>query len=160
MASPWTFATLKAADAALTGAPLALPAAASALNAQSAASQPADLAWAALRDVLMNNFDWGSLVQACNAPPGTLPGGGTQTAAIQAAAVALRDCCLWGGTCAAATAAVWTKLTAAANQLTPAAVGAISQASVNAIVALRTPSVAAWSPAVTAGDIQTARGQP
>lgn len=156
----WTFATLKAADAALPGAPLGLQAAADALNAQTT-NAAADMSWSSIRDVLMNNFDWGTLVQTAEASIGAvLPGASLQTAAIQSAAKAIRECCLYGGTFKSSNTTVWNRLTAAASLLTPAGVGAITSASSTAVVALRTPAVKVWQPEVTTGDIQTARGQP
>jgi hypothetical protein len=154
----WTYASLKAADTAIA---ITDPtAAATALNAQTTTLAAQNVGWGAMRDVLMNNFDWGTLVIcAQTAVGGTLPGGGTQTAAIQTAAIAIRECCLYGGTFLASVAADWSKLTAAAGLLTPAAAGGISSASSTAIVALRVPVVATWQPAVTAGDVQTARTQ-
>lgn len=157
----WTFAALKAADAALVGAPLSLIAAVGQLNTQTITTGPLDVPWPAIRDVLMSNWDWGTLVQASNAQVGgTLPGGGVQTPAIQAAAEAIRECCIYGGQFGSSNLVFWNRLVAAANLLTPVAVGAISSASANAVVALRMPVVLAWMPLVTAGDIQTARAQP
>jgi hypothetical protein len=157
---PWTYATLKTAAAALGGSPTPAQAAAT-LNAQTAVGAAQDVAWSAIRDVLMNDFDWGTLVQAATiAVGGTLPGGGTQTLAIQAAAASIRECCLYGGTFAASNATVWARLVAAANLLTPASVGAITSASASAVVALRTPTVRVWDPPVTSGDVQTAGVQP
>lgn len=156
----WTYATLKTAAAALAGTPTPAQAAAT-LNAQTTTSAPQDVAWNAIRDVLMNNFDWGPLVQTATvAVGGALPGGGAQTQAIQAAAASIRECCLYGGTFNASNQTNWNRLVAAANLLTPAAVGGISAASATAVVALRTPTVPTWQPAVTAGDIQTAGAQP
>jgi hypothetical protein len=157
----WTYQQLKTAYQAISPVPANYTAAAVTLNAQTTTSAPLDLQWAAIRDVLMNDFDWGGLVQCVQTSVGgVLPGGATQTVAIQAAAIAIRECCVWGGTLNASNTTVWNKLTAAANLLTPGGVGGISAASANAVVAMRTPTVPAWSPAVTAGDVQTAVTQP
>ena len=157
----WTFAALKAADAALVGAPLSLAAAVVQLNLQTVVNVPLDVPWPAIRDVLMSNWDWGTLVQASNAPVGaTLPGGAVQTLPIQTAATAIRECCIYGGQFTSSNLVFWNRLVVAANLLTPVAVGAISSASANAVVALRMPVILAWMPLVTAGDIQTARAQP
>lgn len=151
-------ASLKAADTAQGVTDLTV--AAAGLNAQNTALSAQNVAWSDMRDVLMNNFDWGALVACAQTAVGaTLPGGATQTAAIQQAAIAIRECCLYGHTFAASVTASWNKLVAAASLLTPAAVGGVSSASSTAIVALRTPSVPTWQPAVTAGDVQTARTQ-
>lgn len=157
----WTLAQLKTADAALVGAPLALDVATAQLNAQTTTSPAVDLAWSAIRDVMMNNFDWGTLVACCNTAVGMAnPGGGTQTAAIRNAAVAIRDCCIYGGMFASSNATVWSRLTAAANLLIPSTVGAITSASASAVVALRAPTVPTWAPPLNTGDVQTARAQP
>src|SRR5258708_4001673 len=96
----WTYAALKTAD---TAQAIADPSAAAAgLNAQTTLLSAQNIQWSVIRDVLMNNFDWGALVQvATTAVAGILPGGATQTQAIQAAAIAIRDCCLYGGVFAA-----------------------------------------------------------
>lgn len=152
------YAALKAADAALPGAPLSLAAAATALNAQTVVATARDVAWSSIRDVLMNNFDWGTLV-GCTVPVGaTLPGGAVQTLPVLSAAVAIHECCIYGGTFNAANQTVWNRLTTAAGLLTPASVGGISSASATAVTALRTPTVPTWG-AVNAGDVQTARAQ-
>jgi hypothetical protein len=153
----WTYDQVKAADAALG---ISNPAAAAAaLNAQTV-SVPVDLQWSAIRDLLMNNFDWGTLVAVSEQAVGDLlPGGGTQTFAIKSAACAIRECCLYGGTFNSSNATVWGRLTTAAGLLTPANVGGISSASASAVGAARLPAVARWAPAIDAGHIQTARAQ-
>lgn len=155
----WTIAQLKAADAAISS-PANLSTAAATLNAQTEVLSAQNISWASVRDVLMNNFDWGTLVYCATVDiGGILPGGATQTAVIQASAMAIRECCIYGGTFSASVTADWNALVAAANNLTPANVAGISAASANAVVALRTPTVPVWAPPVTAGDVQTARTQ-
>lgn len=154
----WTLADLKAADAAL-GSPQPAPTdAAATLNTQTVTLPAQDFRWSEIRDILMNNFDWGALVQATEmAVGGTLPGGGSQTTAIQAAAIAIHECCIYGGTLNASNATVWGKLTTVGSLLDSASAGIVSSASVTAIVALRTPTVPKWQPAVTGDDVIAAR---
>ena len=153
----WTQTQLAAAFNALSPVPATLSAGCVTLNAQTT-SQTVNIAWPAIRDVLMNDFDWGALTQVAETPVGgTLPAGAVQTVAIQAAAMALRECCIYGGTFAASNTTDWNKLVAAANLLTPANVGAISSASASAVVALRTAVVPTWSPPVQVAQLQSAQ---
>lgn len=155
----WTYADLKTAYTALGISDIT--AAAAALNAQTVTSAAIDLSWSAIRDVLMNNFDWGTLVLVAETTVGaTLPGGGTQTVAIRAAANAIRECCIYGGVFNSSNATVWARLTSAASLLTPSTVGGISSASATAVSALRTPTVPKWDPRIETGAIQTALVQP
>lgn len=153
------YAVLKAADTALGVADPA--AAAAALNAQTKSAGIRDIQWSQVRDVLMNNFDWGTLVQVSQiAVGGTLPGGGTQTAALQAQAIAIRECCLYGGGLNASNSTVWTRVSSAGLALAGNTVGAISNASATAVGALRNPTVAVWDPPVTSHDVLAARSMP
>lgn len=155
----WTIAQLRVADAAI-GSPADISAAAFALNAQTGSRFEQDISWSGIRNILMNNFDWGNLIYCATAGSGTaLPGGATQTVPIQIAAMGIRESCLYGGQFASSVTVNWNKFLAAAKLLTPLPVGGISTASMTAITALRTPTAPVWSPAVTAGDIQTARAQ-
>lgn len=153
------YLALKAADAALG---IADPVqAAAALNANTL-NVAVDLPWSTIRDVLMNNFDWGSLVTISELNVGsTLPGGALQTFAIKSAASAIRECCLYGGTFASSNAAVWARLTTAAGLLTPANVGGISAASASAISAMRIAIKphSGLSDTATSADVIAARTQ-
>lgn len=155
------YIALRAADLALPGQPgLSLSAAWSGLSAQTVTLPPQDISWAAIRDIFVNQWDLGRLV-ACTMTPGAnvfAPGGGLITGPIKSAADAFLRACDYGGMMNTSNATVWGKLTADAALLTPTAIGGLSSASVAAVLALRTPTVAKW-PGLTMGDIQLARAQ-
>lgn len=133
------------------------------LNAQTYVAGPFDITWSSVRDVLMGGgaaeaLDWGKLTQVANTAVGGInPGGGTQTAAIQAVAIAIQECCLYGGILRGSDTNIWALITAAGTTLSAAAVGGLSAASATAVVALRAPTVAVWNPVITANDITTVR---
>src|SRR4051812_33347923 len=89
------------------------------LNAQTYVAGPFDVGWSQIRGVLMGEgsaaaVDWGKLTQVAQTAVGaTLPGGGTQTATIQATALAIQQCCIYGGVLRSSDATIWGLITAA-----------------------------------------------
>lgn len=159
---PWTPQQLKAAVLALSPAPADDQAAADAINAQTVQASPADFPAAFAFNVLdaSATADWFKVVQRSKQ---ALSGSATPTAADMAvlaasAAVALMQ--VPGETVRASDTTTWARFTASLAALQ--AVGDVSAASVSAITALATPSPTApkWVPAVTSGDVQTAKAQP
>lgn len=129
------------------------------LNAQTYSGGPLDIGWTQIRGVLMGEgtaqaVDWGKLTQVAQTTVGAvLPGGGTQTAAIQATAIAIQQCCLHGGTLRSSDATIWGVITAAGTTLSAAAVGGLTAASSTAIGLLRAPTLTVWSPVISTADI-------
>jgi hypothetical protein len=133
------------------------------LNAQTYTAGPFDVPWDKIRGVLMGEgaataIDWGKLTQVAQAAVGaTLPGGGTQTAAIQATAIAIQQCCIYGGTLRASDATIWALITSAGTTLSAAAVGGLSAASATAVGSLRAPTLPVWTPVIGTADIAAVR---
>lgn len=129
------------------------------LNAQTYVAGPLDIGWSQIRGVLMGEgaaqaIDWGKLTQvAQTAIGGILPGGGTQTSAIQSTAIAIQQCCISGGLLRSSDATIWGLITAAGTLLSGATVGGLTAASATAIGALRAPSLSVWSPVIGVNDI-------
>lgn len=129
------------------------------LNSQTYVAGPFDVPWSAIRDVLMGGgaaeaIDWGKLTQvAQTAVAGTLPGGGTQTSIIQAAALAIQQCCIYGGVLRASDANIWAIITAAGTLLSGATVGGLTSASAIAVSNLRSPTMTVWTPVISTADI-------
>lgn len=135
------------------------------LNAQTYVGGPFDLQWSQIKDIFMGGgaaeaVDWGKLTQVANAAIGaTLPGGGTQTATIQAAAIAFQQCASMGGVLRASDANIWAVITAGGTLLSGSTVGALTAATVTAVVALRSPTLPVWYTPISAADIIAVTGQ-
>lgn len=146
----WTYAELKAADAALSPAVADLSDAAAALNAQAATVSVSLIPWTAIRKIARESAtgDWPRIVKRAALP---LAGTAGDAAILVATnAVESRDTDLidpaspvWQGGLAVLQAA-----------------GDLSHATIDAIAALSTATTPKWDPPVTPGDIQTAREQP
>jgi hypothetical protein len=144
----WTYEALKTAIAALSPAPVGYDAIAAALNAQTVeVVQP--FQWKAVKTIVQISLSWSKVVLRARLSDGTE----ANLAAINAYETA--DDLQIDPT---NTTAVGT-LTAGLEALL--AIGDITAADVTAIQALMAPvAVPVWSPAVTAGDVQTAESQP
>ncbi|HTJ88882.1 MAG TPA: hypothetical protein VL356_01700 [Acidocella sp.] len=154
----WTYATVKAADAALSPAVADPGAAAAALNAQTT-TQAVPVSIATLHGILMlaSTSDWDRItVRSAAAYSSGWPANpATTDAAIAAAKLAVS---LAGSKVDSVSVADWPGFLAPLQVLQTA--GDVSAASYTAIAALGSVTAATWQPALTAGDIQTARAQP
>lgn len=149
------YQAVKAADIVLG---IGLPAAQNATTLNGQTGSPQDVQWGNIRDILINNADWGFLALLAELPIGATIPGSQSTISIQLAGAAryMRDGCRFGGTLKASVSSVWTALTNAANLLTPT--GAISNLSVTQASALLLPPL--WQPPLSANDILAARALP
>ena len=144
----WTYAQINVALAGLSGTETAL---ATALNAQTHAVD-VDISGNDCRSILLRTGEWGGLVMLANtAPTATIP------AQLVGAAIVARDTL-------ASDLAIQIHNPAVADgvgQMLGALVQAsiISAASQAAMLALGTVTQPVWQPALTAGDIQTAKAQ-
>lgn len=156
---PWTYAQLKAAYLALSPAPADDTAAAAALNAQTATMATQNVPVSAIHGVLLLSAtgDWLRIAaraqQSYSSGYPASPIAGDM--AINAAKLAIE---LAGSKVDAVMAASWPAFSAFLGVL--ASTGDISAASQASIAALANPTVPAWQPAITPGDLQTARAQP
>jgi hypothetical protein len=152
----WTYAQLQAADAALVPTQSDPAQAAIVLNAQTIILNNQPVAWPAAKRIARTSStgDWARIVARARQIP-TLPPMTATDAAILAAinAIESEDTDIIDP----ANTAEWTAFQTGLNALQ--ATGDISVATISAISALTTSIVPAWIPAVTAGDVQTARGQ-
>lgn len=133
---------------------------ADALNAR-APGEFVDVQWSAIREILMSNGDWGSLVYTERRSAGAFLGGAAYAVATQVFAIEFADSCRFGGVLLTSDSDVRSRIGARLNTLAGATVGAISDASRSAIIALvrADTSIAAsigW-PRVTEHDIARAR---
>lgn len=120
-----------------------------------------DVQWSALREILMGNGDWGTLVYTERRSAGAFLGGGAYSVATQVMAIEFADSCRFGGMLHTSDEAVRTRMGTRLNTLAGATVGAISAASRQQIIDLasRDGSIAAsigWPP-VTDQDVARAR---
>ena len=155
----WTYAALKAAIAALSPAPAAgdYAGAAAALNAQTVTltGQAFTVGAAKLVAQTSGNMSWARVLQRAQGTA-TVPPATTMDMAILAARtiVSMPDAQLVNPAAGSGWAAWLAGLTALQ------AVGDLTAADVAAIDALASVTAPAWSPPVTAGDVQTAEAQP
>lgn len=149
----WTYAQVKAADAALNPAQADPALAAAALNAQTTAlAQPAsDIGLGDIQGVLLLSGDW-LKIQTEAAKSGAT---GATTDPITLSILAIQ---LVQSKAATVAAANWTSFVGMLQVLEANSV--VSSASLTAIQALATMTVPTWQPALLAGDVQTARAQP
>ncbi|MDB5849796.1 MAG: hypothetical protein JWP29_3548 [Rhodoferax sp.] len=148
------YAALKAADAALPDAPLPVDEAAAALNAQTRAVT-IDIASRDAREVLLVSGEWGGVVILSNSAPSTsLP------AQIVGAAIVLRDTLTLTETLHTSDDAVVAKVGTLLGALGSQGAGVLSDTTISTLLGMRNVTRPVWQPAVTAGDIQTARAQP
>ena len=124
---------------------------AAALNAQTAAVQ-VDISGNDCRSILLRTGEWGALVMLANsAPSATLP------AQMVGAAIVARDTLASDLAIQIHNPAVAAGVAQMLGALVQA--GVISAASQSAMLALGTVTQPVWQPALTAGDIQTAKAQ-
>lgn len=151
----WTYAKLKAADAALG---IADPgAAAAALAAQTVTLTGQPFPWSAAVVVAQEsvNFSW-SRIQARSKQTATLPPSTATDYAILAALSAIST--PLDRVIDPSNTVAWQTLLGGMQALV--GIGDMIAADVTAIEALGTQVVPTWQPAPTAGDLQTARAQP
>jgi hypothetical protein len=153
---PWTYASLKAAIAALSPMPASPDQIAAAVNAQTIAAT-ADVMCADVEKVVVPTGEFFAIYQtSLKTPSGQTPA--TQTDQVIAAAWAFYRMLNQWTTIQTSNAAVLAAVRAGLTGLQSA--GLLSAASVAAIDALWTANAPVWVPAVTAGDVQTAEAQP
>lgn len=150
------YAAVKAADAALSPAIADPAAAAAALNAQTV-SVVVDMATADARAVLLVSGEWFGIKQlGKQSVSGTSPPTAMDQA-IAAANIAV-DTLTLTTVLHVSDAPTWAKVQQLAGGLITA--GVLSQASLDTWTAMRTKTQPAWTPPLSAGDLQTARNQP
>lgn len=120
-----------------------------------------DVQWSALRQILMGNGDWGTLVYTERRTAGAFLGGAAYSVATQVMAIEFADSCRFGGTLHTSDAAVRTRMGSRLNTLAGATVAAISEASRQEMIALATATISTaasigWPP-VTEHDVAKAR---
>jgi hypothetical protein len=153
----WTFNQLKAAIAALSPVPDGVSAIAAAINAQTVTATGAPFQWLAAKVLARTapTGDWARIVARSRQTP-TLPPVTPTDAAILAAINATEsgdtDLIDPGST------ATWAAFQGGISALE--ASGDLASATASAILALADPTLPAWQPPVTEGDIQTAMAQP
>ena len=149
----WTYAAVKAADAALSPPIADFGQAAATLNAQTQTAPIQYVAIGSITSVLLmsGTGDWDK-VQA-RAVMATTGGAGDQAISLAKRAVFL----MTSSQIKNVAAADWPGFSAMMSVLVE--VGDISTASQTAITALAQPTVPLWSPPLDAGNIQTARAQ-
>jgi hypothetical protein len=134
--------------------------AASALNEETI-STFVDVPWSALREILMGNGDWGTLVYTERRASGAFLGGAAYSAATQVMAIEFADSCRFGGTLRTSDPDVRTRVGGRLNTLAGATVAAISAASREQMIDLATrtisPAASIGWPAVTEHDVTHAR---
>lgn len=151
----WTYAQVKAADVKLAISDLT--AATAALNAQIMTATNQTFTWLQAKTVAQTSItgDWSRIVARSRQTPTIPPVTGTDVAILAAInATEMSDTQVIDPTIAAGWSAVQSGLSALQT------IGDLSSASVSAINALTTVTSPVWSPALTAGDVQTARAQP
>jgi hypothetical protein len=158
---PWTYAQIKAADAALSPAIPDIAASAAALNAQTTTlTQPSNaVSVASIHGnlLLASTGDWLKVeALAAEAYSSGYPMSPTANDnAINAAKLATT---LASSKVDGIDPADWSAFLAQLQVLVTN--GAVAQQTQNQIVALAVTTIPAWSPPLTAGDVQTARAQP
>lgn len=95
-----------------------------------------DIQWSQVRDIFMSNGDWGTLTYTSMLTSGTFLGGGSFALATRVMAIDIRECCLYGATLKTSDATIRSRVGSRATTLAGATVGAITQASVDAVTAL------------------------
>lgn len=95
-----------------------------------------DIQWSQVRDIFMSNGDWGTLTYTSMLTSGTFLGGGAFALATRVMAIDIRECCLYGALLQTSDATIRTRVGSRATTLAGATVGAITQASVDAVTAL------------------------
>ena len=154
----WTYAALKGAIAALSPPPALgdYAGAAAVLNAQTATltGQAFTVHAAKIVAQTSTNMSWARILQRAQATAAIPPATATDAAILAARTVASMDDAQVVDPSSAGYAAWQAGLNALQG------VGDLTTADVAAINALATVAAPAWSPPVTAGDVQTAEAQP
>lgn len=156
---PWTYPQLKAAYLALSPAPADDAAAATSLNTQTTVLPPQDVQCSDARQVILLTGEWVAIkaLAARAVSSFTSPTQADQAVIAAATCVAALDPSSTIQTLAVSNAAVWSSVQAMLGALYTA--GVLSASSHDALLALRTPTVPTWEPAVTAEDVATAKAQ-
>lgn len=151
---PWTYPQLKAAYLALSPAPASDGAAAAILNAQTTTLPPQDIDARSALAIFLLSGEWPNIVLRSRMVPSGASPATTADTAIKAAiaAVQLTQSI---GTIGTSSMQAWTVLSNSMQALLAA--GDISQASIDNITALRTPTLPTWQPALSTADVTAAR---
>jgi hypothetical protein len=153
---PWTYAQLKAAYAALSPAPADNAAAATALNTQTTTLPPQDVMCSDARQVILLTGEWVAIKALASQTVSsfTAPTPSDQAIIAAATCVAALDPSSNIESLAVSDDAVWASVQTMLGGLH--ASGVLSTLSLNALTALRTPTIPTWDPPVTAEDVATA----
>lgn len=144
----WTYAQVKAACAGMAGTETEI---AAALNAQTKQAD-VNISGNDCRSILLRTGEWGALVMLANtAPSATIP------AQLVGAAIVARDTLASDLAIEIHNSAVAAGVAQMLGALVSA--GVISATSQAAMLALGTVTQPVWVPALTAGDVQTAKAQ-
>lgn len=143
----WTYSDLKTAlpDGADDAA------AAATLNAQTVTAK-IDLATRDAREVLLVSGEWGGVVILSNSTPSA-----SVPAQLVGAAIVLRDTLTLTEKLHTSDDAVVAKIGALLGALGAQGAGVLSDATIATLLGMRDVVLPAWVPAVTVGDVQTAR---